>query len=83
VLLAYPVGDFRFEIYPPFFILGHELGHAANFDASPCEQMRLGGIEHEGFTNYEEKRVITGPERSLARTLGLPPREDHLEGFYF
>jgi len=54
--------------------LGHELAHADSFGFTrSIRQMISAGP----YQNMEEKRVITGPEASAARTFGEPLRYDH------
>jgi len=57
----------------PSLRLGHELSHAA-------EDIRGGDMEGRPdarFDDTEERRVITGPERSAAKTLGQGVRNNH------
>lgn len=51
--------------------LAHEVDHAAN--RNPI----LHGMADSDYQNWEEKRVITGSETSLANKLGEAVRQDH------
>ena len=50
--------------------LAHELAHAVGPRARPLLQDRV-------YDTNEERRVITGPERSISRDLGEATRENH------
>ena len=57
--------------------LAHELAHTAGEDASPgAFNARVGTFDRQ-YDNLEERRVITGAERSVNRMLGEMPRFDH------
>ncbi|HEY9157294.1 RHS repeat-associated core domain-containing protein [Candidatus Binatus sp.] len=57
----------------PALMLGHEMAHADN---SLLDQL-TGWIPSDQYDNWEEERVITGPESSAADTLGEDTRTDH------
>ncbi len=58
----------------PALVLGHELSHAI---ADPKTQAKLGKVEDDVFKNAEERRVVNGPERHAALTLGEAVRRDY------
>ncbi|MDF0584143.1 RHS repeat-associated core domain-containing protein [Bradyrhizobium yuanmingense] len=62
-------------IVSPAMVLGHELAHAnSNFFLRTFRTLFSTG---DGYTNYEEKRVITGPDSSAAKSLGEASRSCH------
>lgn len=63
----------------PALILGHELAHADN----PWYQAILAFIRDKDYDNLEEKRVIEGPEKAAALTLGEGVRHTHRPGRFF
>ena len=68
------------ETQSPALGLGHEMSHADR----PWYSYLSGWVPSWDYGNLEEKRVITGPERNAAHTLGEGTRTNHgglLTGF--
>ena len=61
----------------PALLLGHELGHAAGWNANGAAGWHAGDASGDKYDNPEDKRVITGPETDAAKTLGEGVRTDH------
>lgn len=61
------------ESQSPAMGLGHEMDHAAG----SAMKYILARIYSSQYSNYEEKRVITGLETSAANTLGEGTRKNH------
>ncbi|WP_162149144.1 RHS repeat-associated core domain-containing protein [Asticcacaulis benevestitus] len=58
------------KLQTPDLGLGHELAHLV-------DPLWYGKLPHFQYDNFEEERVITGPETAAARTLGEPVRYNH------
>ncbi|MFD1802272.1 RHS repeat-associated core domain-containing protein [Mixta tenebrionis] len=61
----------------PAMVLGHELAHAKRSWYHKLLSKINDGKDYGDYDNYEEKRVITGPEHHAAKTLGEGVRYDH------
>lgn len=63
----------------PALGLGHEAAHAIE---DPALESRLDARADSRYDSAEERRVICGPERHAARTLGEAVRYDHRGSVY-
>lgn len=63
----------------PALGLAHELAHAAE---NPRAQARLASHAIARYDTLEERRVIRGPERAAAHSLGESARFDHRGSLY-
>ncbi|GAA5040215.1 hypothetical protein GCM10011506_40440 [Marivirga lumbricoides] len=61
-------------VMSPATVLEHESDHRNHYDLKPEEHRKLQSQKLPGWTNAEEKRVITGSELRTSRALGEIPK---------